>query len=197
MISPIDFAKVYLKETLTLFEEYKSERFQLAMDILISAYNARKTVFICGNGGSAGTSNHMVNDLGKGTVVEGKQRLKVFGLADNISTITAYANDCGYESIFVEQLKSQWERGSVLIAISASGNSENVVRAAEFAKKNFGTVIGLVGFEGGRLKELSDVAIHFASKNYGSVEDAQLMFGHLASQYINYYIRELGTSYEI
>ncbi len=182
------FAQDYLEHTLPLLRVYDGPEFEKAMSLMLEAYNKGNNIFICGNGGSAGTSNHMVNDLSKGTAVEGKKRLKVLGLADNMSLLTAYANDCGYETIFEEQLKNLFEPGDVLIAISASGNSENVVRAAKYTVDNGGSVIGLVGFSGGKLKELSNPAIHFESKNYGSVEDAQLMFSHLSSQYLRYVI---------
>ncbi len=188
------FVAQYLNQTLPLFNEYQGPAFAEATKILIDAYLARRPVFICGNGGSAGTSNHMVNDLIKGTVVDGKLRLKVVGLADNMSTLTAYGNDCGYQTVFVEQLKSLWEPDSVLIAISASGNSENVVQAAQFTRKHGGKTIALVGFSGGKLKEVADVNFHFKSHNYGSVEDAQLMFSHLSSQYLRSYIENKGPA---
>ncbi|PIU00885.1 MAG: hypothetical protein COT74_03005 [Bdellovibrionales bacterium CG10_big_fil_rev_8_21_14_0_10_45_34] len=188
MVSVKEFTESYLKEVLPLFKEYETEVFQNAMKCLVEAYQRDSTIYICGNGGSAGTSNHMVNDLSKGSVVEGKNRLRVLGLADNMSLLTAYANDCGYETIFEEQLKSLWRPGDVLIAISASGNSENVVRAAQHARRNDGQIIGLLGFSGGKLKEISHHPIHFRSFNYGAVEDAQLMFSHLSSQYLRKYI---------
>ena len=189
MLNANAFAMQYLSETLPLFKEYETEDFTKSMDLLVAAYTRGSTVFICGNGGSAGTSGHMVNDLSKGTCVEGKKRLRVIGLADNISLLTSYGNDNGYENIFIEQLKNLWQPGDVLIAISASGNSENVVRAVDYARKNQGSVIGLVGFSGGKLKEGSTVSIHFKSYNYGSVEDAQLMFSHLSSQYLYKHIQ--------
>lgn len=197
MKSPVEFATQYLAETVPLFERYATPKFEEAIKTLVDAYSHKRPVFICGNGGSAGTSNHMVNDLIKGTVVEGKQRLKVIGLADNMSTLTAYANDCGYETVFVEQLKTLWEKGSVLIAISASGNSENVVRAAQFTKDNGGKVIALVGFKGGKLKDIAHTAFHFESHNYGSVEDCQLMFSHLSSQYLHQHIKEAGLPFSL
>lgn len=188
----ISFSNKYLTEALPIFEEYRSLVFSQAIKAMEDAYLNDRQIFICGNGGSAGTSNHMVNDLSKGSSVEGKRRLRVIGLADNMSLFSAYANDCGYETVFVEQLKNLWNPGDVLIGISASGNSPNVVRAAEFARKNSGHVIGLVGFTGGKLLELSHSAIHFKSHNYGIVEDAQLMFSHLSSQYLHQFIKERG-----
>jgi D-sedoheptulose 7-phosphate isomerase len=188
-----DFASRYLQETLPLFQQYQSREFQAAMAAMVEVYQRGSTVMICGNGGSWGTSNHMVNDLAKGSVVEGKKRLRVIGLGDNTSLLTAYANDCGYETVFVEPMKALWNMGDLLIAISASGNSPNVVKAAEYARANGGHVIALVGFSGGKLKEIADLPIHFQSKNYGSVEDAQLMFSHLSSQFLHQYIKANGA----
>lgn len=192
MDSRIQFVSKYLDEVLPVFQEYKTEQFSQAMKLIENAYHSGNNIYICGNGGSAGTANHMVNDMGKGSVVKGRKRLKVIGLADNMSIFSAYANDNGYETVFVEQLKNFWNSGDILIAISASGNSPNIVKACEFVQKNKGHVIGLVGFSGGKLKELSSVAIHFKSHNYGVCEDAQLMFSHLASQYMYQYIKEKG-----
>ena len=195
MLTAAQFADQYLTETLPLFKEYQTETFQKAMDAMCATYQAGGTIFLCGNGGSAGTSSHMVNDLSKGSVVEGKKRLRVVGLADNMSLLTAYANDNGYETVFVEQLKSLFKSGDVLISISCSGNSENVVRASDYARKHGGKVIGLLGFSGGKLLALSDFPIHFKSYNYGAVEDAQLMFSHLSSQFLHQYIKEKGPAF--
>lgn len=197
MLTPGEFASQYLKETLPLFSEYEGEAFQAAMGAMVEAYHRGSTVFICGNGGSWGTGNHMVNDLAKGSVVEGKKRLRVVGLGDNTSLLTAYANDYGYDTVFVEPMKNLWRKGDILIAISASGNSPNVVKAAEYARANDGQVIGLVGFSGGKLKELSSFPIHFKSDNYGSIEDAQLMFSHLSSQYLHRYIKTAGPAFAV
>jgi D-sedoheptulose 7-phosphate isomerase len=196
MMTSGDFATQYLKETLPLFEEYRGEAFQAAMKAMVEGYHRGSTIYICGNGGSWGTGNHMVNDLAKGSSVDGKKRLRVIGLGDNTSLLTAYANDCGYDTVFVEPMKNLWRAGDVLIAISASGNSPNVVKAAEYARAHGGQVIGLVGFSGGKLKELSNFPIHFKSNNYGSVEDAQLMFSHLSSQYLMQYIKQAGDPFE-
>jgi D-sedoheptulose 7-phosphate isomerase len=193
-VKAAEFAKNYLTETLPLFKEYEGEVFQAAMGAMIEAYHRGSTIFICGNGGSWGTSNHMVNDLAKGSVVDGKLRLRVIGLGDNTSLLTAYANDNGYETIFVEPLKGLFKKGDMLIAISASGNSPNVVKAAEYVRAKGGQTIGLLGFTGGKLKDLSDFPIHFKSHNYGSVEDAQLMFSHLSSQYLHQYIKASGPA---
>jgi D-sedoheptulose 7-phosphate isomerase len=189
-MKPQDYVSNYLEEAHKIFDIYKTDTFDQAIDVLFEAYEDDKQIFIFGNGGSAGTSNHMVNDLSKGTSVEGLKRLKVIGLSDNMSLLTAYANDCGFETVFEEQLKNLLNPGDVCIAISCSGNSPNVVRAAEYARKNNAKVISLVGFTGGKLKPLSDVAIYFETHNYGICEDAQLMFSHLSSQYLYHKISE-------
>jgi len=178
-----------------LFAEYTTATFDHMLGELEELYKRDGTLFICGNGGSAGTSNHMVNDLSKGTSVIGKRRFRVLGLSDNMSLLTAWGNDNGYETVFVEQLKNVWRPGDMLLVISASGNSPNVVMAAEWVKKQKGRVLGLLGFSGGKALELSDLALHFRSFNYGAVEDAHLMFSHLASQYLCKYIKEFGIPY--
>lgn len=188
------FVAQYLEHTLPLFQEYSSTTFNQMLAELEALYQRDGTLYICGNGGSAGTSNHMVNDLSKGSAVEGKRRLRVLGLADNMSLLTAWGNDNGYETVFEEQLKNLWRPGDVLIVISASGNSPNIVRAAQWTKRQGGKVLGLVGFGGGKAKELSDLCLHFKSNNYGAVEDAHLMFSHLTSQYLCQHIKEHGDA---
>jgi D-sedoheptulose 7-phosphate isomerase len=121
----------------------------------------------------------MAADLGKNTAVPGKSRLRVMSLTDNMSWFSALGNDLGYDNVFVEQIANLLQPGDVLITISASGNSPNVVKAAEFTRANGGIVIALVGFEGGRLKEIADIAIHTRSGDYGPVEDSHLMLDHI------------------
>jgi len=150
-----------------------------AVETIITAFDQKRTVFTCGNGGSATTASHMAADLGKNSAMPGKERLRVIGLSDNMSWFSALGNDLGYENVFVEQLANFLQAGDVLIAISASGNSPNVVKAAEYAREHGGKVIGLVGFKGGKLKELSNVAVHLQIDDYGPVEDGHLMLDHI------------------
>jgi D-sedoheptulose 7-phosphate isomerase len=149
------------------------------IEVLIEALDANRTVFVCGNGGSASTASHMAADLGKNTAVEGRTRLRVMSLADNVAWFSALANDLGYENVFVEQIANLLQPQDVLLAISASGNSPNVVRAAEFTRERGGKVVALVGFSGGRLLEIADVAVHTPSDEYGPVEDSHLMLDHI------------------
>ena len=161
-----------------------------AAQAIIGAFDRDRTVFTCGNGGSATTAQHMAADLGKNSAIPGKKRLKVIGLADNMSWFSALGNDLGYENVFVEQLANFHQPGDVLIAISASGNSPNVVKAAEYARENGGTVIGLVGFKGGKLKDLSHISVHSRIEDYGPVEDSHLMLDHIFVEALREHIRK-------
>jgi len=160
-----------------------------AIQAIIGAFDQKRTVFTCGNGGSATTASHMAADLGKNSAMPGKQRLRVIGLADNMSWFSALGNDLGSENVFVEQLANFMEPGDLLIAISASGNSPNVVKAAEYARANGGKVIGLVGFKGGKLKEIADIAVHSEIEDYGPVEDCHLMLDHIFVEALREHIR--------
>ena len=160
-----------------------------AAQAIITAFDQNRTVFTCGNGGSATTATHMAADLGKNSAVPGKKRLRVIGLSDNMSWFSALGNDLGYENVFVEQLANFCQAGDVLIAISASGNSPNVVKAAEYAREHGGKVIGLVGFKGGKLKEIADIAVHSTIEDYGPVEDSHLMLDHIFVEALRAHIK--------
>jgi D-sedoheptulose 7-phosphate isomerase len=138
-------------------------------------------VFVAGNGGSAATASHLVNDLGKAARAPGRPPFRVIGLSDNLSWLTALANDEGYERVFAGQLENFAGAGDVLVVISASGNSPNLVAAVEVAKARGATTIGLLGFDGGALLPLVDDAIHLETPRgaYGLVEDGHLMICHL------------------
>ena len=136
-------------------------------------------VFILGNGGSASTASHFACDLAKNTRQEGLPHFRVIGLTDNMAMFSALANDDGYENVFSEQLASLVRPGDIVIAISASGNSQNVINAAEIAHRYEATVIGFTGFDGGRLGRLANINIHVNSNIIEHVEDIHLMLEHL------------------
>ena len=150
-----------------------------AVALLQQARARGSQVFILGNGGSASTASHFACDLAKNTRQEGLPHFRVIGLTDNMAMFSALANDEGYENVFSEQLTSLVRSGDIVIAISASGNSKNVIRAAEVAHRYEATVIGFTGFEGGRLAQLADVNIHVNSTIIEHVEDIHLMLEHL------------------
>ena len=149
-------------------------------DLIYETFKSDGTVYIIGNGGSASTASHMACDLGKGASQNPKnRRLRVMSLNDNMAHFSALGNDCGYESVFEEQLKNILRRGDLLVAISASGNSPNLVRAVSFANENGASTVGLLGFDGGALKKMSTVAIHVPVNEYGQAEDVHLIINHI------------------
>ena len=154
------------------------------VEILYNTYKNNKTVYILGNGGSPSTASHMACDLGKGTLKnvynKNEKRMRVISLNDNIATMTAYANDLSYQDIFEHQLRNLVEEGDVVIGISASGNSPNVIKAIDYANSCGAITIGLLGFEtGGKLKDLVQHDITVKSKNFGRVEDIHLVLDHI------------------
>jgi D-sedoheptulose 7-phosphate isomerase len=139
----------------------------------------RKKIFLIGNGGSAATASHFANDLIKSTIVEGKPRMKVLPLTDNIPVMLAYANDCGYETIFAEQLDALAEPGDLLIAFSGSGRSPNVIRALDLARQRGLRVIGFTGRDGGDMRERCDICLVAPCQPMEQIEDVHVFLCHL------------------
>ena len=156
----------------------------LATEILRKAYEGGATLFVCGNGGSASISNHLACDHGKLLATDTDLLPRVQSLAANVEVITAIANDISYDEVFVHQLKLQAGKGDVVMTVSSSGDSENVVRAAGWARDNGLEVISLTGFEGGRTSKLASVNLHVSADNYGVVEDVHQSLMHLMGQYL-------------
>ncbi len=161
---------------------------QGAAELLDQACVQGHTVYCAGNGGSAATASHLAADLSWGRRVSDAARPRALSLAANTPLMTALANDVGYANIFSEQLKSGFKEGDVLVAISASGNSENVLRAAQFANSHGGTSIGLVGFDGGKLKDECSHCIHVPTPTgvYELVEDVHHAVCHMLANYIKF-----------
>lgn len=137
------------------------------------------TVYVCGNGGSASTASHLACDISKNVTTTDRHRLRVISLTDNMAHFSAIANDLDYSEVFAEQMRNILTPRDGVIAISASGNSPNVVKAAEFARKLGCPVIAFTGFSGGRLRGLATSVLHVDSPEYGPVEDLHLVFNHL------------------
>jgi len=150
------------------------------IDLLTDAYTKGRFVFIAGNGGSGSNASHLCEDLGKGTVVdfERQKRLRVLSLTDNTPYILAWANDTSFDRVFVEQLKNLAEPGAVLIAISGSGNSPNVLKAVEYANAHGMTTVGMTGYDGGKLAKLAHRRFHVPSSNMGLVEAVHAILFH-------------------
>ena len=156
-----------------------------SIDTIMEAYYAEKQIFVIGNGGSASTASHIACDLGKGTSVPGKPRFRVISLTDNVATMTAWSNDVSYEDVFIEQLKNLVNPEDVVIGISASGNSENVIRAMRYACEIGCKTVGWSGFGGGKLAEICDVNVVVDSNLYGPVEDVHLILNHILHIWIH------------
>jgi len=164
----------------SLLRQVAPAEVEKVIDLLTDAYKAGRFVFVIGNGGSGANASHICEDLGKGTLhsTEDQKRLRIISLTDNTPYILAYANDCGYESIFVEQLKNLAEPGALLLAISGSGNSANVLKAVEWANAKGLRTVGITGYDGGRLRPMCHYSLHVPSFNMGVVEAAHLLIFH-------------------
>jgi D-sedoheptulose 7-phosphate isomerase len=178
----VDFAEGYLSYLSQVFARIDRDAIALFVQALERARAEGATVFFCGNGGSAATASHFQNDLTRWRT----DPMKVVSLTDNVAVITALGNDYGYDRIFVMQLEPLLSEGDVVVAISASGNSPNVVQAIEFANERKAVTVGLTGFDGGRLGELCEIHVHVPSARgeYGPVEDAHMVLDHLVMSYL-------------
>lgn len=154
-----------------------------AAAILLDAYSNNARVFSCGNGGSAAIANHLVCDHVKGVRTKTDLKPRVLSLSNNVELLTAIANDMSYSEVFTYQLQSQAVAGDVLIAISSSGRSANIVGAIEWARNNGLRTIAITGFDGGAARELAEVAIHADCDNYGVIEDLHQAVMHALAQY--------------
>ncbi len=190
----VDFIKAYIEQEKKDMDSIDPEQVKKAVEILFDAWKSNKQVFIFGNGGSAATASHFACDIAKGTLQRiydhTERRFRVMSLTDNVAIMTAFGNDLSYADIFSQQLNHYVNEGDVVIAISGSGNSPNVLKAVELAKKFKAKTIAFVGFSGGKLKELADIAIWVKSNDYGRVEDCHDMLHHLITAYLQKKIRE-------
>lgn len=150
-----------------------------ALNLLMETAKNHKRIYVFGNGGSSATASHIQNDFGKGVSEYVEDKFRFQCLNDNVPTVMAIANDIGFEEIFRFQLRDVIEPGDVVIAISGSGNSANVINAVEYAKEQGNKIIGMTGFSGGKLKELSDISLHAPINSMQVTEDIHMIFDHL------------------
>lgn len=184
-----EFSQAYVQQLKLALDRLESQPISRVVAVLRDAYHHGQHVFIFGNGGSASTAAHFACDLGKGTVRRfddlGERRFRVIALTDNVATLTAYGNDLAFEDIFYQQLRNWVQPHDVVIGISASGNSPDVVKAMEYAKTCGATTIGLLGFHtGGRLGTIVEHAITVQDDHYGRVEDVHLILQHIITTYL-------------
>jgi D-sedoheptulose 7-phosphate isomerase len=169
----------YIRELQATLDTLPIDTIEQVITTLNKARNENRQVFIMGNGGSAATASHFVCDLAKNTREVGKPHFRVIGLTDSTSLLMALANDEGYENIFVQQLENLLDRGDIVIAISASGNSPNVLKAVEYANRANAVTIGFTGYDGGKLGRMVDVHMHVKSNCIEQVEDIHLVLEHM------------------
>ncbi len=183
--TPSGFARGYLDYLVEVLSTFDVEAIGRFVDTLLAARERGARIFFIGNGGSAATASHFANDIAIGS----RSWIKPFravSLTDNHAIITAIANDSGYEEIFTQQLMTQMVPGDVVVAISASGNSPNVVRAVEYTNRQGGATVALTGFDGGELERLAHVVVHVATNKgeYGPTEDAHMVLDHLVAAFL-------------
>lgn len=183
------FIQSHLSDLATLIESLPAAPIRRNLEILEDAFERRAQVLIVGNGGSAATASHLQNDLMLGVAKAGHGGFRALSLSDCMPTITAIANDDGYDQIFTQQLGVLANPGDVLIAITGSGNSANVVKALELAREREMTTIGWLGMDGGKAAALCDVAIIVPSTDYGAIENIHMVFDHLLMSYFSQWVR--------
>lgn len=181
--------KNYIKAEIDIIKSLDIEKIKNIILTLKKAHSFGHKIFICGNGGSAATASHYCCDFNKGVSGDCDVSTNFICLTDNIATITAIANDISYDDIFSYQLKNRLEEGDILFVISGSGNSKNIVKAMEIAKQKHNIIIGLCGYDGGKVKQMSDLCLHVNIDNMQIVEDIHMMLDHcmmyILSQIIN------------
>lgn len=173
------FAESYKQRAIETIQSIDTEKVSLAIDWFHEARANNRHIFVCGNGGSASTASHLACDIVKGASFQRDLRFRMLALTDSLPTLTAYSNDVTYDCVFVEQLKNFAEPGDVVMAISGSGNSPNVIKAIEYANELGCKTIGLTGRDGGKLGPLSQLNIHVPFQHMGRIEDAHLIVCHM------------------
>ena len=171
--------KDYINQELEIIKSLDVDAINSAINLLEEARMNDNIVYVFGNGGSAATASHMQNDFNKGISEGLDKKYRFCCLCDNFATVMAIANDDCYENIFINQLKNRLKKGDIIIAISGSGNSKNVIKAAKYAKENGNRIIGFTGYDGGELKEISDISLHVPLNNMQIAEDIHIIFNHI------------------
>lgn len=178
------FSEVYLAELKQVLDIFPHDKFEEMVQALLAAYNDERRIFVMGNGGSAASASHWASDLNKGCCLHLEKKFKMLCLNDNIATMLAYANDLSYEDVFVEQLKNFYVPGDVIIGISGSGNSKNVLKAIEYGIEKQGTTVGLCGYDGGQLCSMVDIPLLAKINDMQKVEDIHMIIVHMSMQRI-------------
>jgi D-sedoheptulose 7-phosphate isomerase len=179
----------YFTELEQMLRDISQAHLQDILSLLEDAYRNGHRIFIMGNGGSAATASHFALDLAKNTIMPGAPRLKAISLTDHVPLITAWSNDTAYEHIFEEQLANMIEPGDVVIGISASGNSSNVINALRLAQRTRASTVGLLGAKGGLIKNIVDAYVLAPGQNIEQEEDAHMILAHVITRHMREVVR--------
>jgi len=179
-----EYCTAYFKEIKKVLDGIDLKAMEKFVDLLLRAYRKDNRIFVMGNGGSASAASHFACDINKGACLPYIKKFKVISLSDNIAIITAYANDLSYSEVFVEQLKNHLEPEDLVIGISGSGNSANVLKAVDYANANNAVTVGITGFDGGRLAGKVFLSLNVGVRDMQKAEDIHLMLIHLVMQII-------------
>ena len=175
----MSYPEIYRSALLEAIDQIDTVRVEKAIEWFRQARDESRNIFVCGNGGSASTASHFTCDIVKGASQNRPARFRIMALADSLATLTAYSNDVSYECVFVEQLKNFAQPGDLVMCISGSGNSPNVVRAMEYANSVGCKTIALTGRDGGKLGPLAQLNIHVGVPHMGRIEDAHMVVCHM------------------
>lgn len=186
-----DYSKKYMAFLSNLFSDIDLDSIEKVIKLFWDAREYEKTIFFIGNGGSAATCSHFSEDLSLGAFVGGKKPFKTISLTDNTPFITAIGNDIGFDNVFIGQLRCLLKKGDLVVGISGSGNSPNLIKAIEYANKYGAVTIGMLGFDGGKMKNLCQHNIIIKTKKgmYGPVEDFHLILEHIISTYLMFKVK--------
>ena len=180
----METASLYFAELEQMIQSISLPHLEAVLRLLEDAYYNGRRIFIMGNGGSAATASHLALDLAKNTITSDVPRLKAISLTDHVPLITAWSNDTAYEHVFAEQLANMIEPGDVTIGISTSGNSSNVINAIHLAKQRGGITIGLLGAQGGKIKDIVDAYVLAPGQNIEQEEDAHIILAHIITRHM-------------
>jgi D-sedoheptulose 7-phosphate isomerase len=184
------YSKSYLEYLKEIFDKVDLLEIKLFIEILLEARESGVTIFFMGNGGSAATASHFANDLAFGTN-DYEKPFKVMSITDNVPVLTALGNDYGYDEIFIRQLKVYGRKGDVLVGISASGNSQNLINAFEYATTVGIKTVALTAFDGGKMRKIANQCVHIPTgkKEYGPAEDLHMILDHLVANYLMRFVK--------
>lgn len=174
-----DLVDKYLKKEIEILEKLDKEKLCAALEVLVNALNDDRDIYIFGNGGSSATASHFQNDFNKGVSEHTEKKFRFHCLNDNVPTIMAIANDISFDEVFRQQLINKVKDTDVIMAISGSGNSKNVINAVEYAKQCGAYVIGITGYDGGKLYQMADLNLHVPVNSMQITEDVHMIFDHL------------------